>query len=109
MRNRSIANASKDIVVPDLEQVDMISSGGADYNDMCAGCHLSPGVEKTDMSEYLYPSPPNFTKSDVVDDLQTEEGAQESFGRSNTASWHQECLHGAQPMMMIECGRWWLL
>jgi len=78
-RNRSIENASKDIVVPDLEQVDMISSGGADYNDMCAGCHLSPGVEETDMSEYLYPSPPNFTKSDVVDDLQTEEGAQESF------------------------------
>ncbi len=52
-RNRSIANASKDIVVPDLEKVD-ISSGGADYKDMCAGCHLSPGVDKTDFSEGLY-------------------------------------------------------
>ncbi|HBL96839.1 MAG TPA: cytochrome C, partial [Psychrobacter sp.] len=57
-RNRSIANASKDIVVPDLEKVD-ISSGGADYKDMCAGCHLSPGVESTDFSESLYPKPPN--------------------------------------------------
>ena len=78
-RNRSIENASKDIIVPDLEQVDMISTGGADYKDMCAGCHLSPGVEKTDFSESLYPKPPNFTKADVVERYQTEAGAQQSF------------------------------
>ena len=77
-RNRSIANASKDIVVPDLEQVD-ISSGGADYKDMCAGCHLSPGVDKTDFSENLYPKPPNFTKAESVKRYQTEDGAKQSF------------------------------
>lgn len=77
-RNRSIANASKDIVVPDLEKVD-ISSGGADYKDMCAGCHLSPGVDKTDFSESLYPKPPNFTKADIVKRYQTEDGAKQSF------------------------------
>ena len=78
-RNRSIANASKDIVVPDLKKVDMISSGGADYKDMCAGCHLSPGVAKTDFSESLYPKPPNFTKADIVKRYQTEDGAKQSF------------------------------
>ena len=78
-RNRSIENASKDIVVPDLEQVDMISSGGADYKDMCAGCHLSPGVAQTDFSESLYPKPPNFTKADIVKRYQTEDGAKQSF------------------------------
>lgn len=78
-RNRSIANASKDIVVPDLEKVDMISSGGADYKDMCAGCHLSPGVVKTDFSESLYPKPPNFTKADIVRRYQTEDGAKQGF------------------------------
>ncbi|AMN67008.1 cytochrome c [Psychrobacter sp. P11G5] len=78
-RNRSIENASQDIVVPDLEQVDMISTGGADYKDMCAGCHLSPGVEKTDFSESLYPKPPNFTKTDVVERYKTKAGAQQSF------------------------------
>ena len=78
-RNRSIANASKDIVVPDLKKVDMISSGGADYKDMCAGCHLSPGVAKTDFSENLYPKPPNFTKADIVKRYQTEDGAKQSF------------------------------
>ena len=77
-RNRSIANASKDIVVPDLEKVD-ISSGGADYKDMCAGCHLSPGVESTDFSESLYPKPPNFTNAQVVDRYKTDAGAQQSF------------------------------
>jgi mono/diheme cytochrome c family protein len=78
-RNRSIENASKDIVVPDLDKVDMISSGGADYKDMCAGCHLSPGVAQTDFSESLYPKPPNFTKADIVKRYQTEDGAKQSF------------------------------
>ena len=76
--NRSIANASKDIVVPDLEKVD-ISSGGADYKDMCAGCHLSPGVDKTYFSENLYPKPPNFTKAEIVKRYQTADGAKQSF------------------------------
>ncbi len=75
----SIENASKDIEVPDLEQVDMISSGGADYKDMCAGCHLAPDVEKTDLSEYLYPKPPNFTEADVVARYSTDTGAKRSF------------------------------
>ena len=78
-RTRSIANASKDIIVPDLDKVEMISSGGADYKDMCAGCHLSPGVESTDFSESLYPKPPNFTNVEVVERYKTDAGAQQSF------------------------------
>lgn len=78
-RMRSIANASKDIIVPDLEKVEMISSGGADYKDMCAGCHLSPGVESTDFSESLYPKPPNFTNVELVERYKTDAGAQQSF------------------------------
>jgi len=78
-RTRSIAYASKDIIVPDLEKVEMISSGGADYKDMCAGCHLSPGVESTDFIESLYPKPPNFTNAQVVDRYKTDAGAQQSF------------------------------
>lgn len=78
-RTRSIANASKDIIVPDLEKVEMISSGGADYKDMCAGCHSSPGVESTDLSAGLYPKPPNFTNAQVVDRYKTDAGAQQIF------------------------------
>ena len=105
-RTRSIAYASKDIIVPDLEKVEMISSGGADYKDMCAGCHLSPGVESTDFSESLYPKP-NFTNV-VVDRYKTDAGAQQSF-------WALSRYYGIRRtsrillMTTIECGQWSLL
>lgn len=78
-RTRSIANASKDITVPNLEKTEMISSGGADYKDMCAGCHLSPGVESTDFSASLYPKPPSFTNVELVERYKTDAGAQQAF------------------------------
>jgi len=78
-RSRSIEHASKDIFVPDLQKAEMISSGGADYKEMCAGCHLSPGVAGTDLSKGLYPQPPNFTDADVVKRYQSEDGAKKGF------------------------------
>jgi mono/diheme cytochrome c family protein len=78
-RTRSIEHASKNILVPDLEKAEMISSGGADYKDMCAGCHLSPGVTSTDLSSGLHPKPPNFTKANIVKRYQSEAGARQSF------------------------------
>ena len=104
-RTRSIAYASKDIIVPDLEKVEMISSGGADYKDMCAGCHLSPGVESTDFSESLYPKPPNFTNAQVVDRYS---GAQQSFWAIKHGIMASECQHKLL-MTTIECGQWSLL
>jgi len=59
-RENSIAKASKDIKVPNLEDADLLLSGGTDYNFMCASCHLQPGQKESDMSVGLYPSPPNF-------------------------------------------------
>lgn len=61
LRKRSIASASHDIEVPPLDDPQLLLSGGADYNDMCAGCHLKPGVTETDMTMGLYPSPPDLT------------------------------------------------
>ena len=60
-RENSIAKASKDIKVPDLSDPEMLLSGGADYNFMCASCHLQPGQKESDMSVGLYPTPPNFS------------------------------------------------
>lgn len=62
MRERSIARAANDIVVPPLEDPEMLLQGGQDYNDMCVGCHLKPGKTSSDMSMGLYPSPPNLAK-----------------------------------------------
>ena len=61
VRERSIARAAADIQTPDLNDAELLSSGGPDYNDMCAQCHLKPGRTQSDMSIGLYPSPPNLT------------------------------------------------
>ena len=61
LRTNSIARASKDIEVPSLNDPQFLLSGGADYNDMCSGCHLQPGQKESDMSIGLYPKPPNLT------------------------------------------------
>lgn len=69
MREKSIARAAADIVVPtDLGTPQRLLAGGADYNDMCAGCHLKPGKRESDFSVGLYPSPPNLTQIDVAAD-----------------------------------------
>ncbi len=61
-RDRSIARAAKSISIPeDLDSSRRLLAGGADYNDMCADCHLKPGVTETDFTIGLYPSPPSLT------------------------------------------------
>ena len=62
LRERSIARAASDIQIPsNLNTSDRLLAGGADYNDMCAGCHLKPGKNESDFTIGLYPSPPNLT------------------------------------------------
>lgn len=62
LRERSIARASAEIEVPqDLATPDRLLRGGADYNDMCVGCHLKPGKTQSDFTLGLYPTPPNLT------------------------------------------------
>lgn len=60
-RHRSIAVRAKDIEVPDLNDTKLIRSGAGNYDAMCAGCHLAPGVVSTELSENLNPPPPALT------------------------------------------------
>lgn len=63
-RERSIARAAADIEVPEnITSVDRLLAGGADYNDMCAACHLKPGTKESDFTQGLYPVPPNLTRN----------------------------------------------
>ncbi|NMY53268.1 cytochrome c [Pseudomonas sp. WS 5011] len=61
-RDRSIEVRSKDIEVPNLNDDALIKAGAGNYNSMCIGCHLAPGVAETELSQSLYPAPPNLTK-----------------------------------------------
>lgn len=61
-RERFIADRSEGLQVPDLEDAELISAGRAHYVPMCAGCHLGPGTEDTEIRRGLYPQPPNLAQ-----------------------------------------------
>lgn len=61
-RDRSIAARASDVIVPALEDESQIRGGAGNYDAMCAGCHLKPGVERTEAGAGLYPPPPDLTK-----------------------------------------------
>lgn len=61
LRERSVAKASASIEVPDLSNLELLVSGGTDYDKMCADCHLKPGQSESDLVIGMYPSPPNLS------------------------------------------------
>jgi len=62
-REQSIARGAADIVPPDdLSDAGRIRRGAGNYDAMCANCHLSPGIEDSEIRKGLYPTPPNLSK-----------------------------------------------
>ena len=60
-RERSVAARARDIVVPnDLDNANRISKGASEYAEMCSGCHLAPGMKRTEISQGLYPRAPEL-------------------------------------------------
>lgn len=51
---------ARGIEVPALSDAVMIADGAADYNEMCTGCHLQPGMADSEISTGLYPKPPRL-------------------------------------------------
>ncbi|MDF0491357.1 cytochrome c [Sphingomonas sp. H39-1-10] len=63
LRDRSIAAHARGITVPaDLESPAHVSAGAGLYGEMCQGCHLAPGAERTEISRGLYPQAPELAK-----------------------------------------------
>ncbi len=63
LRDRSIAVRAHGIVAPsDLNDPKRIATGAGLYTEMCSGCHLAPGMEKTEISQGLYPPAPELSR-----------------------------------------------
>lgn len=62
VRARSIAQQSAGIEIPPLDNAALVTTGAGNYDAMCAGCHLKPGIESTEMSRGLYPAPPSLVQ-----------------------------------------------
>jgi len=67
LRERSISERAGSIDVPPLEDPAKIAAGAARYATLCVGCHLAPGVAKSDIRPGLYPHPPNLAQEDIPD------------------------------------------
>jgi len=68
LRDRSITARARELhPPPNLDDPALILRGAGNYDAMCSGCHLAPGMEATELSKGLYPSPPNLSKADVAD------------------------------------------
>ena len=65
MRDRSIETRAAGLQAPDLSEPKRIVQGAGNYNAMCVGCHLSPGMAESELSKGLYPAPPNLSKEKV--------------------------------------------
>jgi mono/diheme cytochrome c family protein len=64
LRERSIATRAGTLQPPaNLNDMALIRQGAGNYDAMCTGCHLGPGMEPTELSRGLYPAPPNLSKA----------------------------------------------
>jgi mono/diheme cytochrome c family protein len=62
VRDRSVAARARDIVPTDLDDANRISTGAGLYAEMCSGCHLAPGMKRTEISRGLYPRAPELRR-----------------------------------------------
>jgi len=71
LRDRSITVRTRAIEVPDLDDPGRIAAGARQYAQRCVGCHLAPGVARSDLRPGLYPHPPNLAQEDPRDARRT--------------------------------------
>jgi mono/diheme cytochrome c family protein len=62
VRERSIDAHADDVTVPPLDNAKMIADGASDYDEMCTGCHLAPGMTENEMRPGMNPKPPVLAK-----------------------------------------------
>lgn len=60
LREQSVAHHANGIEVPPLDDAALVRSGAGNYDAMCTGCHLAPGVKESELSRGLYPAAPRL-------------------------------------------------
>ena len=88
MRQRSIETRAAGMQAPNLSDSTRIVQGAGNYNAMCVGFHLAPGMAASELSKGLYPAPPNLSEKRSSPDM--------PFGSLSTASRPRACRPGAR-------------
>ena len=67
LRDRSIGARARTIDLRYVEDPEKLAAGAQRYAALCVGCHLAPGVTKSEIRPGLYPHPPNLAQEDLHD------------------------------------------
>src|SRR5690349_22912733 len=69
LRERAVAASADGIETPpDLASAERVRRGAGNYDAMCAGCHLKPGAEDSEIRKGLYPQPPDLARAAAAGD-----------------------------------------
>ena len=64
LRDNSVGRHARGIAgPPDVNDPKRIAAGAGLYHEMCTGCHLGPGVAKSELSQGLYPPAPDLARA----------------------------------------------
>jgi len=65
-RQQAVERHASEITLPgNLNDPQLILKGAGQYVAMCAGCHLAPGMQDSEIRPGLYPQPPDLSKVSV--------------------------------------------
>ena len=112
LRDRSI-DARLGSIKPQLTATpEMIKSGARQYAALCAGCHLAPGMAKSEVRVGLYPHPPNLAQEEIQESRRAfwvikhgiKMSAMPAWGKTldDTAIWDVVALVRKMPGMSPE-------
>ena len=111
LRKHSIAAGARAVKPRDLRDEKMIASGAKSYSEMCVGCHLAPGVTRSELRDGLYPQPPNLSERNVRDPREMfwvikhgiKMSAMPAWGRSHDddAIWAMVAFISSMPTMQV--------
>jgi len=65
LRERSIEARIHGLEIRTISDPARIAAGAQRYAALCVGCHLAPGVTKSDIRPGLYPHPPNLAQGEM--------------------------------------------
>jgi hypothetical protein len=100
---RSVAVRARDIVVPkDLDDPTRISKGASEYAEMCSGCHLAPGMKRTQISQGLYPRAPELRRGNDLTPAEQFWIIKHGVKMTAMPAW-------GSPMTTNCSGTWWRL
>lgn len=68
LRERSVEVRARGVQLPsDIGSPTRLARGAGLYAEMCAGCHLAPGMAPTEISQGLYPPAPQLSRVHLRD------------------------------------------